>query len=196
MPTSETDFSRQLKSAIQLTRVKVYKNNDRSSSGRPDIYVAGGNWIEDKFVDMPGLRGMAGSAVLSHFETLQIQNLNELDEHGDQSFAGVYWYSRNRRHYDYWVLMRWRHFRFVKKWDETSMANLGQQIIPGKHQEALKVSHLFGRQYERNVNLIDFDADWELFCENFPHYIYETDPTEARKNLWKGPSLTEKFHKP
>lgn len=87
MAISETDFNKLLVKHIRTHfSLNAIKTSDRFTSGVPDIYVPGGNWIEGKLVPI-NVDGRVNA--IGYFQTKQLNMMKRLMLGGDTCFVAV-----------------------------------------------------------------------------------------------------------
>ena len=84
----ETEFSNKTIKSLKRRGIFAYKTSDRFSLGVPDIYVAGGRWIESKVVSL----GSQDHRVINIFGKLSAEQhnfANALIRAGDTVYVSV-----------------------------------------------------------------------------------------------------------
>jgi hypothetical protein len=202
MATGETAFSNDLRLAIKRLGIHCIKVSDRMTSGRPDLYACGGNWVEDKFIyqhksDKPFTDGV----VIRNFTALQLVALDTMQRAKDNSFVGIYWRRpptklANRR--DYFMLLPYHYFKRVAIWSNDSIDILSTELPLHKEKKGIDPSFIFDPNYDRNVRFDKVDELWGIFSKHFPGYIYPNpDDTAADRIVrsWKESSLSQRLAK-
>jgi hypothetical protein len=108
--------------ALKEAGIQCYKTSDRFSGGVPDIYIAGGNWIETKKVPLGGLKGNYN--ILRSFATSQLEFAKRYTRAGDLVVFFIIFYdpkhgaAQNYLLAPYQFCQKYRHWTVgrVKEW--------------------------------------------------------------------------------
>jgi hypothetical protein len=173
MPTSEAEFSAKLVADIKHQSVYAYKTTDRVRSGVPDIYVSGGNWIEDKFFKID-IAKSTGKNCRKFISPLQQRFLDRAHKNGDGAFVGLFFLDKP----SYFVLIEWKNFKHVKVWTTTDIRLLGD---PWKEGPLPFVEDTFKNSFPRKINRVRLDYKWGKWLGSNNANFQADDTMQNRK---------------
>jgi hypothetical protein len=124
---AEATISEEVRWRFRQHGVWSVKVNDRVTRGIPDIYIAGGVWIESKvIVTLPTIKNFP----LKYFSALQRNTMDDLLDQGDDCFVAILFYGDHTRSF---MLMPWYHFRRIRLWDIHTVAHFSQPYLGKGH---------------------------------------------------------------
>lgn len=152
-------------------KIKSFKLADRFNAGIPDIYFAGGNWIETKVITRPPtIKGHP----LRYFRPNQRIEMDALSQCGDGVFVAIYWDLEGGVRW--FTFIPWWEFRCITHWTIPTIMELGVRI---RTRSDLKMERFFNPDhalvYDENIwwretfdkwikeNPTDFNPDWRPY---------------------------------
>lgn len=146
----ESAYSNELIKRIKAKGIFAYKISDRFHSGIPDIYVAGGNWIESK-----AITAKSTSNWFDKLTDIQLSTLLSLEKSFDIALVASVW-SINKRIWS--VIVPFKCLTVKPIWD-TSMVIEHGSLLTGKAD----LVPMFDKNDDRNMDFSWYTKKMEDF---------------------------------